>query len=89
MHEYEEFHEWSTGWSWAFIIFLSGSLISICMLAMMLIKDVPREWDHGEMDFTPAASVYSSSKPAGKDNNMVLPLPGGKKMGTGDQNKKQ
>jgi hypothetical protein len=83
MHEYEEFHEWSKGWSWAFIIFLSGSLISICMLVMALVKDVPREWEHGSLDFTPAASVYSLSKPSGIDNFMVEPLPEGRKLKDG------
>jgi hypothetical protein len=80
MHEYEEFHEWSTGWSWAFIIFLSGSLFTICMIVMALVMDVPRKWDYGNLDFTPSASEYSLVKPVYNDSTMILPLPEGKTM---------
>lgn len=77
MHEYEEFHEWSPFWSWAFIAFLSGSLITICMVAMMMIKDVPRQWNFGDLDFTPSGSVYSLVKPGSVVEKMVEPLPEG------------
>lgn len=80
MHEYEEFHEWSTGWSWAFIIFLSGSLITICMIVMVMVKDVPRKWDFGNLDFTPSASVYSLVRPVYPDSTLILPLPEGRQM---------
>jgi hypothetical protein len=80
MHEYEEYHEWSTGWSWAFILFLSGSLITICMTVMVLVKDVPRVWSHGSLGFTPSASVYSLTKNTGADNIMITPLPEGREM---------
>lgn len=89
MHEYEEFHEWSTGRSWAFILFLSGSLITIAMTVMVLVKEVPRKWDYGNLDFTPAASVYSLSKPAVFDSTLVLPLPEGRKMNSEESGNKQ
>ena len=85
MHDYEEFHEWSTGWSWAFILFLSGSLITIAMTVMFLVKDVPRQWDYGSLEYTPAASIYSLSQPSGADSVMVLPVPEGRKMDTVNQ----
>jgi hypothetical protein len=80
MHEYEEYHEWNAFWSWAFIAFLSGALITICMVCMMMIMDMPREWDHGNLNFTPAASVYSTIKPAKATGKMIQPLPEGVPM---------
>lgn len=80
VHEYEEYHEWNFFWSWAFIVFLTGSLITICMVAMMMIMDLPREWDHGSLNFTPSASVYSSVKPLKTEEKMIQPLPEGVSM---------
>lgn len=80
MHTYEEYHEWSTFWSWAFIAFLSGALITICMVAMMMIPDVPRQWNFGGLDFTPSASEYSMVRPGPAVEEMVIPLPEGVTM---------
>ena len=80
MHNYEEFHEWSTRWSWAFIIFLSGSLITICMILMMMIPTVPRVWEYGDLPFTPSESVYSTIKPVSGGVMMIQPLPEGVSM---------
>lgn len=80
MHTYEEYHEWSTFWSWTFIAFLSGALITFCMIAMMMIPDVPRQWNFGTLDFTPSGSVYSMVRPGPAVEEMVIPLPEGVTM---------
>ncbi len=54
------------GWSKAFPVILSAGLLSWAMTLMMLIPDVPREWDFGNLEFTPAKSVYSSFDPGQK-----------------------
>jgi hypothetical protein len=80
VHEYEEYHEWNSLWSWAFIAFLSASLITVCMVSMMMIMDYPREWDHGNLNFTPSASVYSTTRPGKIIDKMIQPLPEGVPM---------
>lgn len=77
MHAYEEYHVWSTRWSWAFIILLSAALITVCMVAMMMIMDMQRDWDHGNLNFTPSASIYSTVKPEIATEKMIQPLPEG------------
>lgn len=60
MAKYEEHKKWNTFWSWLFIIALSGGLITWAMSMMVLIPDVPREWDFGNIEYTPGASIYST-----------------------------
>ena len=85
--KYEENKKWSTFWSWAFIFALSGSLLGWAMIMMTFVKDVPREWEFGNVEFTPAESVYSSVQAAEKaedakdaDKNLIAPLPDGVSM---------
>lgn len=76
MKDYEENHTWSTFWSWFFILALSFGLISWAMTMMTLVEDVPREWDFGNREFTPAKSIYSTHNPENTtDSLMVHPLP--------------
>lgn len=85
--KYEENSKWSTFWSWAFVFTLSGSLIAWAMVMMTFVKDVPREWDFGNIEFTPAKSVYSSVQSSSKAEkvdeagvNLIAPLPDGVSM---------
>jgi len=79
LHEYEEYHEWNEFWSWAFIVFLSGSLITL-MMVIMSVKVAPREWDFGNVGFTPSESIYSTQDPGPVLENMIQPLPEGVSM---------
>jgi len=81
MIKYEEHGKWSKTASWLFIIFLSATLITWAMSLMFLIKAVPREWDYGNLEFTPAKSIYSTNYPVGEaSGNMITPLPEGVSM---------
>lgn len=81
MKDYEEYHEWSTGKSWLFIILQSSFLLVMASLMMFLIEDVPREWNFGNVEFTPAKSVYSTHNPEVETTEkMVTPLPEGVTM---------
>ncbi len=62
MNDSEEHHEWSTTFSWMFIIGLATSLF-LLMIVLMLIPEVPRHWDFGTVPFTPSESVYSTNNP--------------------------
>jgi hypothetical protein len=75
VHEYEEYHEWSELLSWGFILFISASLITVMMI-IMEVRAVSRQWDFGQMPFTPSESIYSSFK-TGTAGNMIQPLPEG------------
>lgn len=76
MKDYEEYHEWSRLGSWVFILAHSFFLIGWAMLLMTLVKDTPRQWDFGTVEFIPAKSIYSTHAPAETtDRNMVQPLP--------------
>ena len=75
MRDSEEHHEWGTGKSWLFILGLSSSLF-IFMEFLMMIPEVPRQWDHGTLPFTPSESVYSTTDI--RDSvieKMIEPLP--------------
>ncbi|HEX2934795.1 MAG TPA: hypothetical protein VHO72_05530 [Bacteroidales bacterium] len=75
MRDSEEHKEWSTGKSWLFIIALSGSLF-IFMEILMMIPEVPRQWDRGTVPFTPSESVYSTSRPdEANPEKAIAPLP--------------
>lgn len=75
MRDSEEHHEWGPVKSWLFIIGLSASLF-IFMELLMMIPEVPREWDHGTLPFTPSESVYSTAVVEDSaQNRMVEPLP--------------
>lgn len=85
--QYEENKKWSTFWSWAFIFMLSFSLIGWAMFMMTFVKDVPRKWDFGNVEFTPAKSVYSSVQSSSEaeevdepEKNLIAPLPDGVSM---------
>ncbi len=81
MKGYEEYKKWNTFWSWFFVFALSGSLLGWAMFMMTFIKDVPREWDFGNIEFTPAKSVYSTQNPDNEtEENMIAPLPDGVSM---------
>jgi len=81
MHEYEEYHEWSTTRSWLFIFGLVFFLIVMMSSMMLLVKDVPREWDFGNIEFTPAKSKYSTANPEPRTSKkMIAPLPEGLSM---------
>lgn len=75
MRDSEEHKEWSSGKSWLFIIALSGSLF-LFMEFLMMIPEVPRDWDHGTVPFTPSASIYSTSRPdEANPEKAIAPLP--------------
>ncbi len=70
MAQYEEHWEWSLRASWIFILSLSAGLLGWAMLMMTQVKDVPREWDFGNLEFTPAASVYSTHVPSSNPDDL-------------------
>jgi hypothetical protein len=79
MKGYEEYHEWSVFWSWSLIIGVALFLLSMGMTMMYTVKDVPREWDFGNIEFTPAKSVYSTATPPKETSKkMIHALPEGK-----------
>ena len=81
MKKYEEYQEWSTGKSWLLVIGISAFLLIMAMGLMFLIEDVPREWDFGNVEFTPGKSVYSTATPEGTtEEKMIAPLPEGISM---------
>lgn len=81
MKNYEENSKWSTRRSWIFILLLSGSLLAWAMVMMTFVEDVPREWEFGNIEFTPAESVYSTKKPDKEvEENAIAPLPDGVSM---------
>jgi len=63
MLKYEEHREFPQIVSWGILIALSISLVAWCMLLMMIIPDVPRQWDFGQLPDVPAESVYSTLPP--------------------------
>ena len=81
MKDYEENSKWSTRRSWIFVITLSGSLLAWAMIMMTFVKDVPRKWEFGNIEFTPAKSEYSTNNPDKKvKENVIAPLPDGVSM---------
>ena len=81
MKNYEEYNKWSTRRSWLFIILLSGSLLAWAIIMMTFVEDVPREWEFGNIEFTPAKSEYSTNNPDKKvEENVIEPLPDGVSM---------
>jgi len=46
--------------SWTLLVLLSIGIVCWCMFLMMMVMDVPREWDFGAFQDVPAQSVYST-----------------------------
>ncbi len=85
--QYEENTKWSTRKSWFVVFAISGTLLAWAMTMMTLVESVPREWEFGNIEFTPAKSEYSTHNPDAKtDENQIAPLPDGVSME--EQNKK-
>ncbi len=79
--DYEENTKWSTRKSWFTVFAISFSLLAWAMTMMMLVKTVPREWDFGNIEFTPSKSEYSTQIPEEKTTGkLVEPLPDGISM---------
>ncbi len=79
--KYEENKSWSKFKSWMFVLFLSASLLIWAMVMMTMVKDVPREWEFGTIEFTPGKSEYSTHNPGKKTlKNQIAPLPDGVSM---------
>lgn len=81
MEKYEEHKKWNTFWSWATVFAISGGLLTWATIMMVFVEQAPREWDFGNLEFTPAKSVYSTNNPDEKaGENMIEPLPDGISM---------
>lgn len=81
MERYEENSKWSTFKSWLVIFIISGSLLAWAMIMMTFVKDAPRKWDFGNIEFTPAKSVYSTNNDVQEAiEKMITPLPEGVSM---------
>lgn len=63
MLKYEEHREFPLYLGWAILLALSIGLVAWCMVLMMLIPDVPRQWDFGQLPDVPGESVYSTLPP--------------------------
>lgn len=61
---YEEMyrHRQSTGW--VLLLLFCAALIGYSLVLHLLIPDRPRTWDFGQLDQTPAESIYSTREPA-------------------------
>lgn len=83
---FEQFRP-STQWrGWLFIFVFSAAILSWGMMLHMVIPDAPRQWDFGTVPMTPAASVYSTSRPAEPQRVrppvQMEPLPGARPLST-------
>ncbi len=50
-------------WGWLVLIVFSLSILGFGMWLMMVVPDVPRQWNFGFYGDTPAESVYSTEQP--------------------------
>lgn len=69
--QYEEYRNVGTVLGWVILLVFTASILGWGMFMMMMIMDAPRHWDHGQLDDTPASSVFSSVEP---DTHKPAPL---------------
>jgi hypothetical protein len=83
--QYEEYKVTSEFWGWVIIIASSIGILGYGMVIMLLVRDAPRYWDFGQVDITPAESIYSTQEPPLNVNDVqqLTPLPEGVPMPPG------
>jgi hypothetical protein len=76
-HLYDEDQELPSPWEWVIIILFSASIMGFGWLVYLLVPDVPRHWDFGQLPDTPAESIYSTDQPdlTRKSQRQILRLP--------------
>jgi hypothetical protein len=78
MANVEQYEELPPVWSWVVLILFAGAVFTWMMSLHMMICDVPRQWDFGELPIAPGESLYTTAAPpAGNLNGppQMEPLP--------------
>jgi hypothetical protein len=70
MFKYEEYKTVKHQvWGWVMIFAFSAILLGWCFFVHMMVPDVPRQWDFGQLDDTPASSQFSTEPLLIEPNN--------------------
>lgn len=63
MARYEEYSEVRQFWAWVIVFGLATLLMGVPMWLHMMVAEVPRQWDFGQLPSTPAESRYTTTEP--------------------------
>lgn len=70
MHDFEECNILPRVWGWIVLFFICAVLIGYGLLAHAVVRDVPRNWDFGQLPDFPSQHPFSTYEP---DNRSPIP----------------